>query len=184
MDFLAERVAGWVVLAFSLCVHEWAHAAAANALGDDTARLQGRLSWDPLVHLHPVGSVIFPLLGVPFGWAVPVPVEPLRFRAEVSQGRGLLLTAAAGPASNLVLWLICASALPFVPFHSPLHFLLERGVSINIALCFGNLLPIPPLDGSRVVEGLLPFSWRSSWPRFVVLGPYLLGFFLLLFLLW
>jgi Zn-dependent protease len=184
VDLIAERFAGWVVLAFSLCVHEWAHAAAANALGDDTARLQGRLSWDPLVHLHPVGSVLFPLVGIPFGWAIPVPVEPLRFRPGITQARGLLLTAAAGPVSNLVLWLIFASAAPLVPPTSALHFLLERGVSINIALCVGNLLPIPPLDGSRVLEGLLPFAWRAHWARFVVLGPYGLGLVLLILLLW
>src|SRR3712207_2268072 len=95
-EWLADRVVWLVPVLLSLGVHEWAHAWSAWRLGDDTARLQGRLSLNPLVHMDPVGTLLLPLLGVPFGWAKPVPFEPLRFRRSVSLRTGTLLVAAAG----------------------------------------------------------------------------------------
>src|SRR5262249_19231194 len=103
LHWLLERVLVLIPLWISLGVHEWAHAFAAFKLGDDTAAQQGRLTIDPFAHLDPLGTAVLPLLVVPFGWAKPVPVEPTRFRHSVSMGWGLLVTALAGPVSNLVL---------------------------------------------------------------------------------
>src|SRR5688572_17147238 len=95
-ELLLDRIAAFVPVLLSLTVHEYAHAWAAWRLGDDTAKLLGRLSLNPIDHMDPVGTLLLPLMGVPFGWAKPVPVNPLRFRTSISMPLGVLLTAAAG----------------------------------------------------------------------------------------
>src|SRR5512134_1879423 len=95
-------------LLLSLSFHEWAHAWSAHKLGDDTAERMGRLTLNPLAHIDPLGTILLPLLGVPFGWAKPVPVNPARFRRGVHMGRGMMITSAAGPLSNLLLATVCA----------------------------------------------------------------------------
>src|SRR5688500_7121633 len=168
-NFLAERFLFWIPLMLSLTVHEWAHAATARVLGDDTAQRLGRLTLNPLEHIDPIGTLVLPLLGVPFGWAKPVPINPLRFRADGGMGTGLWLTAAAGPASNLSLALVTAAAVTLVTRISPTLLpdqalaLIETFVVLNVLLAFFNLLPIPPLDGSRVVDSFIPDSWRGPW---------------------
>ncbi len=165
--WLYERVALWVVLVLSLTVHEFAHAWQADRLGDDTARLAGRMTLDPLAHLDPLGSVALPLLGVPFGWAKPVPVEPRRFRSDVSMRVGMLYAALAGPLSNLLLAALAAvlrAALGGWLGGAGWHFLTTL-MHVNLALAVFNLLPIPPLDGSRIVEGLMPASFKPGWER-------------------
>ena len=120
-----------------------------------------------------MGPVARPMLRVPFGWAKPVPVNPLRFHNGVSLRLGMLMTAAAGPLSNLVLAGLAAVLLTLLPTHAPamprwkdaLYVLLEQGVLINMALAAFNMLPIHPLDGSRVVDGLLSPAWRDWWRR-------------------
>jgi Zn-dependent protease len=118
--------------------------------------------------------------GIPFGWARPVSVDPLRFRDDVSMARGLVLTAAAGPASNLALALICAAILravhsiPGLPWDTSVEALLAFSLQINIALAIFNLLPIPPLDGSRIVDGFVPFGWRDAWNSLSSFGGILL----------
>src|SRR5688572_26569558 len=92
-----------IPLVLSLTVHEWAHAMSAYRLGDDTAAREGRLTLNPIVHIDPLGTLLLPLMGVPFGWAKPVPVVPTRFRRDVNMSTGMMITAAAGPFSNLVL---------------------------------------------------------------------------------
>jgi len=179
VDGLLQRLLLLVPLWLSLSVHEWAHAWTANRLGDDTARLMGRMRLDPLVHLDWLGTVLLPLLGVPFGWARPVPVNPLRFKG-LSQDTGLLLAAAAGPASNLVLALLAAllyrllALLPAAPLAEAALALLEIAVPLNLALAAFNLLPVPPLDGGRVVDGLIPYRWREGWAQVQRVGPVLL----------
>ncbi|HEX4383093.1 MAG TPA: site-2 protease family protein [Myxococcales bacterium] len=167
---LWSRVALLVPVLFGLTVHEWAHAAAALHLGDDTAERQGRLTLNPLAHIDPVGTLLLPLLGIPFGWAKPVPVEPNRFRPEVSLGQGLVLTAVAGPMANIVLALICAAALRLLPVSGSMERLLLVSTRVNLGLAVFNLLPVPPLDGSRIVDGFLPYEWRSVWNRFSQFG--------------
>src|SRR4051812_33636311 len=156
-DF-AEIFIGFGVLLFSLTVHEMAHAWAADRLGDPTARLLGRVSLNPIVHVDPIGMVLFPVLAIvagvpPIGWAKPAPVDPLRL------GRGRrdsVLVAAAGPASNLLLALIAGLVLMLLPVSPvvhgelnvsvPLASLFTRAVQINVFLAVFNMIPIPPLD--------------------------------------
>jgi len=178
-DSLISRIASFIPVVLALTVHEWAHARVALHLGDDTALQQGRLTLNPLAHLDPVGTILLPLLGVPFGWAKPVPVDPSRFRPDVTMGTGLLLTAAAGPVSNLILAMLSGAALRLaggfaLALHPAAEFLLTRFTVINLAMALFNLLPVPPLDGSRIVDGLIPFGWRGVWNRFSAFGVFIL----------
>jgi Zn-dependent protease len=180
--FLAERVMILIPLLLSLTVHEWAHAWSAHRLGDDTARMQGRLTLNPIAHIDPIGTLALPLLGIPFGWAKPVPVNPTRFRRGVGMSTGMVITAAAGPISNLVLAFLAAVAYGLVARFSPgsltttmsLVSLLLMLIVINVSLAIFNMIPIPPLDGSRVVDGLIPYGWRPHWESIVRLSPLLL----------
>jgi len=176
----------FIVLLFSLTVHESAHAWAADRLGDSTARRLGRVSLNPLVHADPIGMVLFPLLalvvGVPLiGWAKPVPVTIDRLRHP---HRDYVLVAAAGPLSNLVLACAAGIVLALLPVSPvvlgelnvsvPLASLFTRAVQINVLLAVFNMIPVPPLDGGNVLSGLLP---RPLALRFDRLRPY--GFLLL-----
>ena len=179
-----------LVLLFSLTVHEAAHAIAADRLGDDTARMLGRISLNPLVHIDPLGTIVLPLLasvtGAPLlGWAKPVPVNPLRLK---HYRRDFMIIAAAGPVSNLVLAL-CASLLfrllgpAFLTSASPgvaepLTVLLTRAFDLNILLAVFNLVPVPPLDRGNVLAGLLPARGAEVIDS---MRPY--GFFILYALL-
>ena len=180
---LLNRLMMFIPFLLSLTVHEWAHAWTAWKLGDDTAKHLGRLSLNPLVHMDPIGTFLLPLLGVPFGWAKPVPVNPLRFRPGVSIRGGMLLVAAAGPISNAII--ACGAFIAFklltqpmlahlIPQLGPVPFLLIVLIQVNVVLCVFNLFPIPPLDGSKIVDGLLPDSLRPAWNQFCSLGPVLL----------
>ena len=172
-----------IPLLLSLTIHEWAHAWSAHRLGDDTARLQGRLTLNPIAHIDLVGTLVLPLLGIPFGWAKPVPVNPTRFRRVVKMSTGMVLTAAAGPLANVFLAIVSAVAFGLVARFAPMSAgsgglgiatLLTTLTVINVSLALFNLIPIPPLDGSRVVDGLLPLSWRPQWQSIVRLSPLLL----------
>ena len=172
-----------IPLLLSLTIHEWAHAWSAHRLGDDTARLQGRLTLNPIAHIDLVGTLVLPLLGIPFGWAKPVPVNPTRFRRGVKMSTGMVLTAAAGPLANVFLAIVSAVAFGLVARFAPMSAgsgglgiatLLTTLTVINVSLALFNLFPIPPLDGSRVVDGLLPLSWRPQWQSIVRLSPLLL----------
>lgn len=177
---------GLGVLAVSVSLHESAHAWTAERLGDPTGRLHGRVTLNPLAHVDPVGTILFPLItwmvaGLLFGWARPVPLVPDRLR---SPRWGGAVVATAGPGSNLLLAGFLLVLLRVVVVASGavegrLVELLEIGLVLNVVLGVFNLIPIPPLDGSWILESLLPRS-VSGW--FAVLRPY--GFFLLLGLLY
>jgi Zn-dependent protease len=180
---LAQGVMLLIPLLLSLTVHEWAHAWSAYRLGDDTASMQGRLTLNPIAHIDPFGTLILPLLGVPFGWAKPVPVNPARFRRGVNMSTGMIITAAAGPLANVVLAVLGAVAFGLLARFAPsslaggtmsLYALLSSLIGINVSLFLFNLIPVPPLDGSRVVDGLIPYSWRPQWESIVRFSPVLL----------
>jgi Zn-dependent protease len=169
-NFFLERILIFVPLLLSLTVHEYAHAYSAFLLGDDTAARDGRLTLNPIAHIDPLGTVILPLLGVPFGWAKPVPVNPTRFRREVTMRSGMMITAAAGPLSNLLIAIVSAIVFGLLirfdvirARDSGLVQLLMITIQMNLALCLFNFLPVPPLDGSRIVDGLIPYRYRHVW---------------------
>jgi len=152
----------FAVIILSLTVHEAAHAWSAERLGDRTARLLGRVSLNPAVHVDPIGTILFPLIamftGAPLlGWAKPVPVNTRNLRQP---RRDFMLVAAAGPISNLLQAIVAALALRAWDPHGDgpgiLAFALLEAVQINLLLAFFNLIPVPPLDGGNVMLGLLP----------------------------
>lgn len=170
-----------VVLFFSVIIHEISHGYIALLNGDPTAKLYGRLTLNPIPHIDPVGTILVPALlflshsGILFGWAKPVPVNPSNFR---NFRIGELSVSAAGPLSNFFLAFVFAQLLPWTQ-HNPGFFLFcKYGVIINLYLMLFNLIPIPPLDGSKVVMPLLP---RSMQQLYVQLEP--VGFVLILILL-
>ncbi len=182
-DALAERVVWLVALWLSLAVHEWAHAWSAWRLGDDTAARLGRMTLDPLAHIDPVGTLLLPLLGVPFGWAKPVPIDPTRFHRGVTLRAGAALTAAAGPAANLALTLAAVALLAALAAATPAwaapgaapRALLETIALLNFSLAILNAVPVPPLDGSRVLEAWLPARLEPAWRAFLRGGDWVLA---------
>ena len=158
-----EIVAYLLALLIAIDVHEFAHAWAANELGDPTARYQGRLSLNPLVHLDPMGTMmilfsVFSRFGI--GWGKPVPVDPRYLRKGPRVGMGLV--AAAGPLSNLVLAAILAVPIRLGLPPGLLRDLLRLVISVNIIIALFNLLPIPPLDGASILRGILS-TIRAKW---------------------
>lgn len=151
-----------VILFFAVVVHEYAHGWVAYKLGDPTAKLAGRLTLNPIMHVDPVGTIFLPgvlialrLLGMNtflFGWAKPIPVNFSRLR---NPRRDMMLVGLAGPAVNVVM-AVAISQLARVPVSLEGYKFVEAAVYINLLLATFNMIPIPPLDGSRLVMGLLP----------------------------
>jgi len=169
-----------VVFLFSVVIHEVAHGYVALQNGDPTAKIMGRLTLNPMPHLDPVGSILMPALlllshsGILFGWARPVPVNPLNYR---HYRWGEITVSAAGPLSNLALATAFAYLLRLNLGNLGIVTLASYGVSINLFLALFNLIPIPPLDGSHILAMLLP-------PNLLRLYRYLepVGFVLILLL--
>ncbi len=192
-----------VVVLFAVVVHETSHGYVAWLLGDPTAKLSGRLTLNPIPHIDPIGTIILPaflaILHMPlFGWAKPVPVNPSRFR---DWRKGMMLVAIAGPGSNIALGLISGFLLYLIKKYSPaanffaLRFLSQGGrlplisllslmlifsFLINFFLAIFNLLPIPPLDGSRVLAWIMPRRWLPEYYRLERYGILLLFIFIYL----
>lgn len=168
-----EQIAIIAALILSIVLHEMAHGYAANALGDPTARLAGRLSGNPLVHLDPLGSVIIPALlfignaGILFGWAKPVPYNPYNLS---NKKYGEALVAVAGPAVNILLAFIFAMIIRAAdPLHLSNSFvdLASYIVYINILLACFNMIPFPPLDGSKILMAFLPFAAQQKYREMI-----------------
>lgn len=190
---LALPFLSFLVLLFSLTVHEAAHAWTANRLGDDTARSLGRISLNPLVHIDLVGTVLLPLValttGAPLiGWAKPVPVNTRKLR---SFRRDFMLVAAAGPASNLLLAVVASFVLRAIPdgalgvgtlnLGDPLIVLVVLTFRLNLLLMLFNLVPVPPLDGGNILGGMLSgtlsqrFDALRRWGVFILYALMLSG---------
>lgn len=177
-----------IILIFSVIIHEIAHGAAANYLGDPTAKLAGRLTLNPIKHLDPFGSIILPLIliiassisggGIIFGWAKPVPINPLNFK---DKKYGEAKVSLAGPAANLMIALVFGLSLRFFPILNQiqgLSLMFSYIVFINILLAVFNLIPIPPLDGSHIL-----FTFLPSWAENIKVFLYRYGLFILLFVI-
>jgi len=185
-DQLIQTIAlAAIPVLFAITLHEAAHGYVARHFGDMTAFQQGRISLNPLRHIDPVGTILFPLLtlwlgGILFGWAKPVPVN---FGALRNPKQDMLWVALAGPASNLFMalgWAFLYKIAWFFPgsyFAEPLAGMAEWGIKINVVLMVLNLLPLPPLDGGRVAVSLLPHRQAYQLSR---VEPY--GMFILIFL--
>lgn len=208
---LIKAVFEFVILIFSLCVHECSHAWTASRLGDQTARLEGRVTLNPMYHVDPIGTLLFPAIvifgpfigfnmfgGMLVGWAKPTPVITRNFQKIVRDDN---LTTLAGPVSNLLLVLVAfivllidakmvpdgrnvvigsffAALSPVVGITpQPLVMLCALVILINLMLCIFNLLPIPPLDGSRLVRNLLPYNAVQTYDRIPFWVSYLLMIF-------
>jgi Zn-dependent protease len=177
-----------IALIFSIIIHEVSHGYAAAMLGDPTARLQGRLTLNPLPHIDPIGSILLPALLVLthapflFGWAKPVPYNPYNLN---NKRWGEAIVAGAGPGVNLLLAIMFGLVVRFGMGSLSTQFISLAAliVYINILLAFFNLLPIPPLDGSKLLKSLLPYRASLSFERIehtLMQG----GFLVMLLVLW
>jgi Zn-dependent protease len=181
-----DIVIQFVVFLFSLSVHECAHAVAAEYSGDPTGRYQGRITLNPMAHIDPLGTVVFPLMGLLygggffFGWAKPVPFNPLNLR---NRKLGEIIIAAAGPASNLLLVIICAVLMKFFftgnqqmlgDMSDAVRNILRAGIQWNIGLAVFNMLPVPPLDGSHIMRNLLPDSLSDIYSQLTPLAGFII----------
>ena len=187
---IVQKISIWVIpILFAITLHEVAHGWVASLFGDQTARLSGRLSLNPLKHVDPIGTVILPILmllfsNIIFGWAKPVPVDPRNLH---HRRRDMIFVALAGPLSNFlmaVIWgLMERIGLSLeqsgnVWLGTPLAYMGEAGITINVVLAVLNLIPLPPLDGAKVLSSLLP---RRAAYYYDQLEPY--GFIILVLLI-
>lgn len=188
---MVQRIAVWILpVIFAITVHEVAHGWVAKKYGDNTAYMLGRLTLNPIKHIDPLGTIIIPGLllltgtGFIFGWAKPVPVDARNFKKPLHD---MAIVALAGPISNILMaigWALLARIGVTIGTGAenvslPLIYTGIAGISINLVLALINLLPIPPLDGSRVLTGMLPS--RLAW-QYNQLERY--GFIILLVLLY
>ncbi|MBI4733870.1 MAG: site-2 protease family protein [Rubrobacteridae bacterium] len=159
----------------AITIHELAHGMSAYWLGDTTAKNEGRLTLNPIKHLDPLGTIVFiasALQGMGIGWAKPVPINPYRFK---NIRRDMVLVSLAGPFSNFALALLLAPLFRLgVSYDTYIGNVLAIAVWLNIWLGIFNLLPIPPLDGSKIIPALLPQSAQQTWFKFEKYGMLIL----------
>lgn len=188
LNFIQQVIVYALPILFAITVHEVAHGWVASKLGDKTALMLGRLTLNPLKHIDLIGTVILPLTllllgGFIFGWAKPVPVNPNNLKKP---RRDMALVAIAGPIANIIMAFFWAAIMKLgsilmghgLQFALPIVLMGQAGIMINLVLMALNLIPIPPLDGSRVVAALLPPKLAYKYDR---IAPY--GIFILLLLL-
>lgn len=176
LDQIIQTISIWALpVLFAVTLHEAAHGYVAKLLGDTTAKMLGRLSVNPLRHIDPVGTVVVPLAmlvigGFIFGWAKPVPVN---FNNLKHPRRDMAIVAFAGPLANFAMAILWALVMKIGLFYAsvggrfaePVTLMGQAGMSINVSLLILNLLPLPPLDGGRVLSGLLPPMWSDRLDR-------------------
>ena len=171
------------ILLIAMTVHEFSHGWVAYKLGDTTAKNSGRLTLNPLAHIDPIGTVLLPLFlylstngQFVFGAAKPVPIN---YQALRNPKRDIIWIGASGPAANFVFAFLCSIVLRFPAPPVLIQYILQSFIVINVVLGVFNLIPIPPLDGSRIVMGLLPESLAY---RYALIEPF--GFFIIMALVW
>lgn len=168
----------FIILIFSVILHECAHGLAAERCGDPTARQAGRITLNPIPHLDPIGSIFLPGImilmslvtgsGFIFGWAKPVPINPYNLN---DPKRDMIWVGLAGPATNFAVALFLALVFRLLAISASLGaVILFYGITINLILGFFNLIPIPPLDGSRILSGLLPEKYAYKLSRIEPFG--------------
>lgn len=192
---LIQRIAIWIIpLIFAITVHEAAHGWVASKFGDQTAKMLGRLSLNPIKHIDPIGTIVVPLVllafgGFIFGWAKPVPISPRNFKHP----RPMMATVAlAGPASNLIMaiiWAVIAKIALMLSISTNTKFMAfvamgNAGIVINVFIGLLNLLPIPPLDGGRIVSNVLPPRLAFYYDRIEPFGFYILLILIFTHVLW
>lgn len=200
MDLTPEQIR-WIlvylfVLVISVALHEFGHAIMADKLGDDTPRRQGRVTLNPLVHAHPIGTFALPLLGSVFGattgsgggfgFGRPVEWQPHRVGRRVTMSTAKILVALAGPSMNLLLGTAIAGVHAILLWQgvltwaSEVSLILAFAVQTNFVLFFFNLLPVPPLDGGHVAQSFMPYRHRDKFENFARYSPFIvLGFMLI-----
>ncbi|MCC2624201.1 MAG: site-2 protease family protein [Burkholderiales bacterium] len=184
---IIQKIAVYILpMIFAITLHEAAHAYVAHKYGDDTAVFMGRLSLNPIRHIDPLGTILFPLIGIAFGgfifgWAKPVPINFSRLH---NPKPNLFWIAFAGPASNLVqalIWGLILKLSFYVSgyFAMPLSLMAEAGITINISLMLLNLIPILPLDGGRMLYAILPNDMANKYAKIEPYGMWILIILLL-----
>ncbi len=180
LELARNLISFFVILLFSLCFHEFAHAFVAKLRGDNTAEMMGRLTLSPFPHMDMVGTVALPLMIVVlntmgynmpfFGWAKPVPVNPRNLKSPRAD---MFLIALAGPMSNVLLALVCTAVLVFAamslvttPYFPAARTLLQQFILTNLFLAIFNALPLHPLDGGKILARFLPASWNSTLEQY------------------
>jgi Zn-dependent protease len=164
----------WLVALFaSITVHEFLHAWTANYLGDPTAKAMGRVSLNPIAHIDPIGTILLPVImalttGFVFGWAKPVPINPNNFK---NYRVGQALTAIGGPLANLVMILVFTAIYKLIPDSGLFSVFLIILIELNVILMVFNLIPVPPLDGSKILYMFLPFETIRKLEQY---GPFIL----------
>ena len=187
---LQELIVSVPPLVLAITIHEASHGYVANRLGDPTAKFMGRLTLNPIKHIDPIGTILLPLMlkmlgGIIFGYAKPVPINPTNFS---NPKKGMALSSAAGPVTNIILAIISSLILYLIilPLSSlfqsdalnvilrPINLMLQVSIQVNIFLAALNLIPILPLDGGRVVAGLLPHNLYVVYSKIEPYGMYIL----------
>jgi Zn-dependent protease len=178
---IADLILSFGLLIIAMTVHEFAHGWVAYKLGDTTAKYSGRLTLNPLAHIDPIGTIILPLLlffttGFAIGWAKPVPINYWALR---NPKRDLIWVGASGPIANIIFAILLSILWRIIPSFYITNAVFQKLIYINLLLAAFNLVPIPPLDGSRIAMGILPDDLAS---KYSAIEPY--GFIIIMLLIW